>query len=185
MNSDLDGEISRNIKTRSAFADAPGPSRIEDIGARLVTLNREHDDLDCSAIGIPGDENAEDFEAKRLLKDQVSHAMEKICDDMEVLTQALAMEQPRSAKELLICLLHILSPIQEAIAGIEEDARYEKDNGKAVYRMLRNMIPGLEALAGVTREELGCVGHYYQDWDTNEALIAKARKMASAQEATS
>jgi hypothetical protein len=66
--------------------------------------------------------------------------------------------------------------------AVPDDAP-EKGESESAYRILRAMLPGMEALAGVTRAELGCIGAYYEDHDT-ENLIAKMRKLASKESAS-
>jgi hypothetical protein len=163
----LDTEIAQRIKSK-VQPETPSPhSRIEEIGARLAELNRQHHELDelITQFDNGGDDD------RKLIETGSEAAMKHICDDMETLVEALAMERPATAREILICALYALSPLQEAISAIPEKAEYETAMGSAVSRLLRGMIPALEALSGTSRAELGCGDSYYSDYATAGDLI--------------
>jgi hypothetical protein len=154
----------------AAKSGQPSPSRIEEIHVQLIKLHRRWerlDDLD-SNLGRSYDNSSEPDSSEAKLRNRKlrEDARNKVClitARIEALTEALSMEVPQTARECLICELHARWPAQRPL----EDPSLQKGDGVVEYvetaeRIAFNVITGLERIAGVTREELGCTGWYFE-----------------------
>jgi hypothetical protein len=155
-NSNLDSEIAHRIKAKGQ----PGtPSRIEELNAQIAELDQLYGDLDHLVAHF---EDGGDHERK-VIKTRAREAMIRSSNDKDALVRSLSLEQPATPREVLIFVLHALSPVQEMLSlGTKNNANaYEVDEGQLASSLLRRIIPALEALSGTSRADLGCDNHYY------------------------
>jgi hypothetical protein len=160
----LDADIANRIKAKG---QPETPSRIEEINAKLAELNRQHHELDdlLSTFEV-GDDRG-----RSLIKIRSDAARALIGDDMQSLVEVLAMERPTTAREVLIFALHAISPVLEAVSAIPSKNAYETSMAVTANRLLRGMIPALEALSGTSRADLGYGDGFYRDSETNDELV--------------
>ncbi len=158
------------MKGEGEPASAGSASRIEQLNAELVEcerLNHQLDELSTTLDSASGErKTSEDV----ILKSNADYAEKRLLDKMETLANCLAMERPVTARETLIFALRALAPLQELLMAVSEEHSYERKQGCTASRLLQGIIPALEALAGVTRAELG-----FEEPQTEEEIIEKLK----------
>jgi hypothetical protein len=161
MSANFDAEIAERIKANSQNTEPEnGLSRVEDINARLARLERQHADL--AALG--------DDQKRNIIKARTDEVIIRVLGDMDILVQVLAMERPATAREALIFALRALSPMQQAARLIPDGYKNEIAMANAGCRLLRGLIPALEALSGTSRADLSCDPLLFQPASTDDVI---------------
>jgi hypothetical protein len=141
----------------------PVPSQIEGIHGQLMIMHRRHDALDDFGQGT------EHFST---LGEKAFLASCNAADDINSLTNVLTMLQPRTSREALICLEHIKWCLRQVINALPAASETEIDYGQTVARTIGLVAKFLEGPAGVTAEELGCTGRYFEDDEAPRGIEA-------------
>jgi hypothetical protein len=157
---------------------AAEPSRIEQLHAELLECERLNNQLDELSTTFDSTSGEHTTSEDVILKSNADFAEKRLLDRMETLANCLALERPAAARDTLIFALRALGPLQELLMAVPEYHGYERKQGCIAYRLLQNIVPALEQLAGITRAELG-----FEEPQT-EAEIIENLKAALAHKAT-
>src|SRR5271157_5996737 len=165
------------MKGEDEPASAGNASRIEQLNAELIECERLSHQLDELTVTLDSASSDRKTSEDVILKTNADYAEKRLLDRIETLTNCLALERPRTVRDILTFALRAMAPLQELIMAVSEDS-FERKQGCIAFRLLQGIIPALEELAGTTRAELG-----FEEPQT-EAEIIENLKNALAQKAT-